>query len=340
MRFLAFFALMSLPLSAQPALRYLNLGTAGSACCVATDSGGNVYTVNTWNPDPVQTTVTGIVLTKTDSKNNLIYTFTFDSAGFPRGLAVDSQKNVFLAGSIGLTSPESDAAGFVSKISSSGTSVLFTRLLGGTTPGTGTGLTAVTTDSAGNVYVAGATSSEDYPVSANAYQSTGPVSQIFGVPTYAVLTELSADGSRILYSTFLGGSSTTCNGGSSCIGAYGQSIANSLAVGADGSILVAGQTSASNFPVSSTAVQTTCDCGYPSQTGFVASFSATGGLNWSTFLGGALIQFQTSAALPGRDCSRRFGGNRRQHGQYLVPGHGEGLPVAAFFHSNSVRFKV
>jgi len=338
MRLIVFFGLMSLPLSAQPGLRYLNLGTAGSPCCVTTDSAGNVYTVNTWNPDPVQAS-TEIVLTKTDSKNNLIYTFTFDSAGNPVGVAVDSQQNVFLAGTLGQTSPESEAEGFVSKVNSSGTSVLFTRLLGGTTPGTGTSLNAVATDTAGNVYVAGSTTSEDYPVSANAFQSTGPVIQNYGVPAYVVLTELSADGSRILYSTFLGGSGTNCSGGSACIGAAARSIANSLAVVPDGSIVVAGQTSAANFPVSSTTVQTSCDCLYPSQTGFVASFSATGGLRWSTYLGGG-DPLPNRRRRPGRDCTGRFGGNRGHLEQLFVPGHRECLPADNASRVDSLCFEV
>ena len=57
----------------------------------------------------------------------------------------------------------------------------------------------VTLDSAGNIYVVGVTSSTDFPMQ-------GPYQPVFGGGgDDAFITKLSADGSTLLYSTFLGG---------------------------------------------------------------------------------------------------------------------------------------
>jgi uncharacterized protein (TIGR03437 family) len=297
MRIFFCFALLSLPLAAQSSLRYQDLGTSGRSCCVTTDSAGNVYAVNTYIFASPQTPGE-IVLLKTDPLNNLIYTFTFDSLGNPAAIAVDSQQNVFITGSLVV---QNESTGFVAKINPKGTDFVFYQLLGGTTSGTRTVLNAVATDNAGNVYVAGSTSSLNYPVSANAYQTAGPPAYTMGYASYAVLTELSADGSRILYSTFIGGSSTSCSGGSACIDVYGGSAATSVAIGSGGSIVIAGQTTATNFPVSTGVFQTSCGCSYQAPTGFVTSFSAAGALNWSTYLGGSggglPYQFTTSMGI-------------------------------------------
>ena len=107
---------------------------------------------------------------------------------------------------------------------------------------------AVAFDSAGNLYVAGATSSADYPVTSGAYQSalstncgypTGNV-VLFGggfLPVYnysaAFVTKLDPSG-RPLFSTYIGGG---CN----------DSV-SSMALGSTGEVWLAGNSDSDSFP--------------------------------------------------------------------------------------------
>ena len=75
--------------------------------------------------------------------------------------------------------------------------LLFSTFLGGNTGDQGEGIRV---DSSGLVYVGGGTSSDDFPVTANAYQGT------YGGGEDAFFAVLSNDGSQLIYSTYLGGS--------------------------------------------------------------------------------------------------------------------------------------
>src|SRR5207245_9091040 len=62
------------------------------------------------------------------------------------------------------------------------------------------GVFGLAVDAAGNAVVTGVTASTDFPVTANAVQGTLPGGDA------AFVTVISADGTEILYSTYLGGS--------------------------------------------------------------------------------------------------------------------------------------
>jgi hypothetical protein len=86
---------------------------------------------------------------------------------------------------------------FVSKLSSSGSFLLFSTYLGGSSYDEGYGLSL---DNRGGIYLAGETSSSDFPTN-NPYQaSRGGADDIF-------VTHLAPSGSTLVYSTYLGGSS-------------------------------------------------------------------------------------------------------------------------------------
>ena len=91
------------------------------------------------------------------------------------------------------------------------------------------------------------------------------------------VTKLSANGSTLLFSTFLGGSAGGCP---SCLS---DSI-RGVALDPFGNVLVTGDTTADDFPVTAGALDTTRTAG--SNDAFVSKISSTGSLVASTYLGG------------------------------------------------------
>ncbi len=111
--------------------------------------------------------------------------------------------------------------------------LLYSTFLGGS--GTALGQ-AIVVNPDGSVYVGGYTQAPDFPVTANAYQST-----FGGGGRDAFLAKISPDGSQLLYSTFLGG---TAN----------ENIAK-LLLNSDGSLWMGGGASGTGLPASANAFQ-------------------------------------------------------------------------------------
>jgi hypothetical protein len=155
-------------------------------------------------------------------------------------------------------------------------------------PYAGTAVTqGIAFDSDGSAYVAGSTSSTDFPTS-NPYQSTN--NEPSGNAS-AFVTKFSPDGSSLAYSTYVGGSGTSKS-----------SNGMAIAVDSSGEAFVTGWTTSADFPTTPGAYQTICGPGYtnwwaPSETTtcpggtmspFLFKLNAAGsGLVYSTFLGGA-----------------------------------------------------
>jgi hypothetical protein len=157
--------------------------------------------------------------------------------------------------------PCSDA--FVTELNHDGSGLVFSTYLGGT--GTDVGH-SIAVDSRGNVYVTGETRSTDFPLR-NPFQAMNRG----GINSQdAFMTKLNANGSGLIYSTYLGGS--------------GDDIGFGIAVDAFGNAHVTGWTYSTNFPLRD-AIQTsnvgTIDV-------FVSKFNEAGNhLSFSTYLGGA-----------------------------------------------------
>jgi hypothetical protein len=138
-------------------------------------------------------------------------------------------------------------------------------------------------DSAGNVYVAGVTSSTDFPLTAGAFQTTN------GGGGDAFVTKINPAGSALVYSTYLGGS--------------GEEQEAALAVDSAGNAYITGATYSNNFPTTPGALQTTCaggSCVYPTPDGFVTKINPTGSaLVYSTYLGGSWIDEGNNIAVDG-----------------------------------------
>ena len=142
--------------------------------------------------------------------------------------------------------------------------LLYSTYLGGIHDDAGFDLAV---DSAGNAYVTGTAASQNFPVTANAYQQ---VRSALGTYTYDIfVTKLSPSG-VLLYSTFIGGNQND----------YGYAIA----VDASGNAYIGGQTLSSDYPTTKGAFQTSFnDCAE----GVVTKLSPDGSsLVYSTFLGG------------------------------------------------------
>lgn len=113
---------------------------------------------------------------------------------------------------------------FIAKVNSTGTGLVFSTYLGGSGTDQGANLAL---DGSGNIYVTGSTSSTDFPTVSAAQSTLGGSSDAF-------VSELKADGSALVYSTYLGGSNND----------YG----NGIAVDSSGKAYVVGLTSSSDFP--------------------------------------------------------------------------------------------
>ena len=130
-------------------------------------------------------------------------------------------------------------------------------------------------DSAGNVYIIGRTYSTNLPTTPGAYD----ISQNGAYDVF--VTKLSADGSRLLYSTYLGGSN--------------EDIGNSIAVDSAGNAYITGHTYSTNFPTTPGASDTALS---GQRDGFVAKLNAAGnGLVYSTYLGGSNWDYGVCIAI-------------------------------------------
>jgi hypothetical protein len=112
---------------------------------------------------------------------------------------------------------------FVTKLSSSGNSLVYGTYLGGSGDDKGYGIKV---DGSGVAYVTGWNGSTDFPT-INPYQTNQGSWDVF-------VAALSSSGSSLAYSTYLGGS--------------GDDYGNAIALDVSGAAYVAGETSSSNFP--------------------------------------------------------------------------------------------
>ena len=271
---------------------------------VAVDNSGSAYvtgyTQSTDLPlgDPSALSPGGLhaFVTKLDATgSSVVYTDYLggDSFDFGFGIAVDSSNAVYVTGATCSddfptvnpiqASLRSCSNAFMTKIAASGASLVYSTYLGGTGSDRATGIAL---DANGEAIIAGNTTSTDFPT-ASAYQSTVAPNESSTYGTYGFVTKFSADGSSLIYSTYLAGSSNASTAPYSQI--------SGVAVDADGNAYVAGNTNTYNFPTTPGAFQTSNTSANDQETGFVSKLSAAGGLGYSTYFGGSWINVSAIA---------------------------------------------
>ena len=182
-----------------------------------------------------------------------------------RALAIDAGspgKVVAAVSSTGQTLNSPDA--FVTKLNPSGSALLYSTFIGGLLSDQAN---AIAIDASGNAYIAGFTSSSDYPT-ANAFQPSfnGPTG--CSVSGDAFISKLNSSGSALSFSTYLGGA--------------GCDTARGIALDNSGNVYVAGEAFSSNLATPG-AFQTAPAAG---RDAFAARFSTNGALGYFTYLGG------------------------------------------------------
>jgi uncharacterized protein (TIGR03437 family) len=230
---------------------YIGGGATDIGGPIAIDSTGAAYLAGFTNSPnfPVvnafQAATTGLpdaFVVKLNSDGSAVSWATYLGGSNPdqaTGIAVSATGNVFVGGvttsndfpvnSAIQHSINGSQDGFITKLKNDGSALDFSTYLGGAGPDN---VSAITVDSAGDPYVTGTTSSLDFPV-INAVQSTRGGNPSFS-NSDAFVTKLSADGTAILYSTYLGGS--------------GTDQGNSIAVDAATNAYVTGIAFSINFP--------------------------------------------------------------------------------------------
>jgi len=207
------------------------------------------------------------------------------------GIAVDQAGNAYVTGEdifpdfpvtpgafqTGVSFGKVAFTAFVTKLNASGTALVYSTYLGGSGGDSGW---AIAVDAAGHAYVGGTTSSTDFPTTTGAFQEKAPFVGVAQTTGSGFIAELSADGTSLVYSTYLG---PFLAGG-----------LQGIAIDAAGEVFATGAANSTAFPTTAGAFQTT----FPGGCGvFVTKLNASGAaLVYSTFIDG-------SGPAPGDDAS-------------------------------------
>jgi uncharacterized repeat protein (TIGR01451 family) len=301
-------------------------GTANDqALAVAVDAAGSAYlTGSTLSADfppknPIQTYqgngLRDAFVTKMNPTGSALVYSTYlggESEDFGNGIALDSSKNAYVAGQTrsnqfpvtpgalrqfcgevfvnGLptgTCNFNEADGFVTKLNSTGSALVYSTFLGGTSFDEAR---AIAVDGTGAAYVVGNTNGAlptnnpndpGFPITPlTAFQN-----HYLGTFNTPFFVKLNPAGSNEIYGTLIGSPNPS---------AVGHSFGNGVAFDSAGNGYITGYTPASDFPVTPGAFQTTCQPLMGAQCNsmktFVSKFDPTksmaASLVYSTFLGG------------------------------------------------------
>jgi len=236
---------------------YLGGGDADWGWSVAVDGSGSAYvTGETFSPDfpttpgAFDTTYNGLrdafVAKLNATGSGLVYATYLGGSDRDngRGIAVDASASAYITGgTYSVDFPTTPGAfdgalgglddAFVAKLTETGTGLLYSTYLGGSSSDEGF---SVQVHALGSAYATGATASADFPTTPAAIDTT------FNGIMDSFVAKLEATGSGLLYATYLGG------------GGYDRGY--SVAVDASGSALVTGFTPSTDFPTTPGAFDT------------------------------------------------------------------------------------
>jgi hypothetical protein len=245
---------------------------------------------------------TGIRIESYDRRRPLIidpvlsYSTYFGSSGSSGwGIAVDSSGSAYVTGMTGRgnfpvtpgsyrSNKDDSGAIYVAKLNAAGSAIVYSAYIGGSAleywP-------SIAVDSEGNAYVAGNTQSRDFPVTPGAFQTTNR--SILSSPVQGFVAKLNSAGSRLTYSTYIGGTSSPASLGTTV---------NGIEVDGAGNAYLTGKTDAPDFPTTAGAFRTALtplDPRYGSHPAsadvFVTKFTPSGSsLVYSTFQRVAMVR--------------------------------------------------
>ena len=195
-------------------------------------------------------------------------------------LAIDSSGNAYVAGYTASTnfptknplqaskSGSNDA--FIAKINSAGSALSYSTYIGGSSDDYGE---SIAVDSSGNAYITGYTGSANFP-------TKNPIQASKAGLWDAFVSKINSAGSALVYSTYLGGSSSE----------YGLGIA----IDSSGNAYITGPTYSTNFPTSNPLQASNGG----EMDAFVSKINSAGSaLTYSTYLGGSSNDFAEGIAV-------------------------------------------
>ena len=294
------------PLVIDPVLVYSTyLGGSGfdGGLGIALDASGNAYvtgeisSIDFPTANPIQATFGGgsndAFMAKLNAAGSaLVYSTYLGGSGddVTTGIAVDGAGNAYVTGITSSTdfptvNPLQAAFGggvfdgFVAKFNATGTALVYSTYLGGSSAAftAGDAGLGIAVDGAGNAYVTGRTPSADFP-------TVNPLQATFGGgDADAFMAKLNAAGSALVYSTYLGGSGF-------------EQVFGGIAVDAAGNAYVTGSTTSADFPTANPIQATLTGV----EDAFVAKLNAAGlALVYSTYLGGSGFNEPVGIAVDG-----------------------------------------
>jgi hypothetical protein len=301
------------PLVIDPILNYSTyIGPFAEATSIAVDQNGEAYIVGwadlnfpttpgSYQPVAVPTTAANgppatdrpFVAKFNSTGTALLYATYLSGSGLDSayGLALDANGDAFVVGTtsstnfpitqgaLQTTNNASETTGFVTELNSTGSSLVYSTYLGGSTS---TSVNRIALDTLGNAYLTGSTQDTNFPTTQGAYKTTAPTKTNTGSNS-AFVAKLNPTGTALVYSTYLGGS--------------GVDASFAVAVDSAQEAYVGGNTTSSDFPTTSGVIQGARESGNR-QAGFVTKLSASGSaLVYSTYLSGAAFDSLQALAV-------------------------------------------
>ena len=264
------------------------LGGDETQPAITTDADGNVYLTGTTASDAFAPTGyqggTDAFVTKKDRHGTLVFSTYLGGANDDSGagIALDGSGSVYVVGTttssnfpgtVGQTPPGAGDA-FLTKLDAAGSTVLWSRYLGG--PNSDGGV-AVGVQGSGPVFVAG-WAGAGFPTTHLAHAGAKD----------AFVAIVPSDGTAPIYAT--------------CLGGTGDDAAAGLALDGTGAVTVVGSTLSSDFPTTTGAPQTVAGGNGDGFLSRIENPTSTPSLSFSTYLGGSGLDEANGVALgPGSE---------------------------------------